>query len=85
MKFLRVLILSSLAFMTFASVVWAEDMRITLLGTGTPVLNNFGQQFTFSQSCSWESSGDCLLPAVHYVTGETIQRRLLGSRWRKLA
>jgi ribonuclease Z len=39
MKSLRVLILSSLAFMTLASVAWATDMRVTLLGTGTPILN----------------------------------------------
>jgi ribonuclease Z len=39
MKSLRVLILSSLAFVTFASVARAEDMRVTLIGTGTPILN----------------------------------------------
>ena len=39
MNFLRVLILSSLALMSSASVAWAEDMKVTLLGTGTPILN----------------------------------------------
>ena len=39
MKPLRTMILSSLAFMTLTSVAWSEDMRVTLLGTGTPVLN----------------------------------------------
>jgi len=39
MKSLRALILNGLAFLTFATVAWAEDMRVTLLGTGTPILN----------------------------------------------
>ena len=39
MKSLRALILSALAFPTFVSAAWAGDMRVTLLGTGTPILN----------------------------------------------
>lgn len=39
MDFLRVLLLSSLALMSSASGAGAEDMKVTLLGTGTPILN----------------------------------------------
>ena len=40
MKFIHARISGGLTFlMMFASVAWAEDMRVTLLGTGTPILN----------------------------------------------
>ncbi len=39
MRPLRTLFVSGLAFMILASVAGAEDMRVTLLGTGTPILN----------------------------------------------
>src|SRR5215470_8846353 len=39
MKYLPAPILSALVFMIAATVALAEDMKITLLGTGTPVLN----------------------------------------------
>src|SRR5712692_3713288 len=39
-KSIHARILGGLTFlMMFASVAWAEDMRVTLLGTGTPILN----------------------------------------------
>src|SRR5439155_11581595 len=38
MQSLRALILTVMVF-TLTSVAWAEDMRVTLLGTGTPILN----------------------------------------------
>ena len=39
MKALRALILIGLAFTVLGGVARAEDMRVTLLGTGTPILN----------------------------------------------
>ena len=57
MKSLRMLILSGLAFLTFASAAWAEDMRVTLLGTGTPVLNIN----RFGMSTLVEAGGQTLL------------------------
>ena len=39
MQPLRALILGGLTFLTLAGLAWSEDMKVTLLGTGTPILN----------------------------------------------